>query len=302
MVMTPDRKFLYVLAEEDKKGAVTAYTVNKITGELTKINTEKTIGEGPCYISYNPVSKTVYTANYGTGSVSVFKTDKDGSLLPIAQHLVYKGSSVNKVRQTSSHAHSAVVSPDKKSLFVVDLGTDCIYQHAIGNDGLINTKPVVTNVENGNGPRHIVLSTSGVYAYAVNEMAGSVDAFQVTASGLKKIQTVIIDTVQTKEDHGSGAIRLSPDGKWLLASNRVTSNQVVVSKVLNDGKLQKMDHVDVTKKPRFFSFDPTGKFVYVCGQDGNQVQVFSFDSITGKMKSLQRDIDLISPVAIEFLY
>jgi 6-phosphogluconolactonase len=195
-----------------------------------------------------------------------------------------------------------VVSPDKKSLFVVDLGTDCIYQHAIGNDGLINTKPVVTNVENGNGPRHIVLSTSGVYAYAVNEMAGSVDAFQVTASGLKKIQTIIIDTVQTKDDHGSGAIRLSPDGKWLLASNRVTSNQVVVSKVLNDGKLQKMDHVDVTKKPRFFSFDPTGKFVYVCGQDGNQVQVFSFDSNTGKMKSLQRDIDLISPVAIEFLY
>ncbi len=302
MVMTPDRKFLYVLAEEDKKGAVTAYTVNKITGELTKINTEKTIGEGSCYISYNPVSKTVYTANYGTGSVSVFKTDKDGSLLPIAQHLVYKGSSVNKVRQTSSHAHSAVVSPDKKSLFVVDLGTDCIYQHAIGNDGLINTKPVVTNVENGNGPRHLVLSNGGLYAYAVNEMAGSVDAFQMTASGLKKIQTVVIDTVQTKEDHGSGAIRLSPDGKWLLASNRVTSNQVVVNKVLNDGRLQKMDHVEVTKKPRFFSFDPTGKFVFVCGQDGNQVQVFSFDSNTGKMKSLQRDIDLISPVAIEFLY
>jgi len=106
--------------------------VNKITGELTKINTELTIGDGPCYISYHPSSKTVYTANYSSGSVSVFKTEKDGSLLPVAQHLVYKGSSVNKVRQTSSHAHSAVISPDKKSLFVVDLGTDCIYQHTIG--------------------------------------------------------------------------------------------------------------------------------------------------------------------------
>lgn len=301
MVMTPDNKYLYVLSEEDTKGAVTAYSVNKLTGELTKLNTEKTIGDGPCYISFNPNTKTIYTANYGTGSLSVFKTDKDGSLLPIAQHLVYKGSSVNKVRQTSSHAHSAVVSPDKKNLFVVDLGTDCIYQHTISPDGLVNTKPIVNNVENGNGPRHLVLSASGIYAYAVNEMAGSVDAFQVNTTGMKKIQTIIIDTVQTNEDHGSGAIKLSPDGRWLLASNRVTSNQIVVNKVLPDGKLQKMEHVEVTKKPRFFGFDPSGKFVFVCGQDGNMIQVFSFDSSTGKMKLIQRDVEVMSPVAIEYL-
>ena len=126
--------------------------------------------------------------------------------------------------------------------------------------------------------------------------------FQVTSTGLKKIQTVIIDTVQTKDDHGSGAIRLSPDGKWLLASNRVTSNQVVINKVLADGKLQKLEHIEVTKKPRFFTFDPTGRFVFVCGQDGNQLQIFSFDSNTGKMKSMQKDIDIVSPVAIDFLH
>ena len=302
MAMSPDKKLMYVLTEEDKKGAVSAYAVNQVTGELTWLNTEKTIGDGPCYVSFNPVTKTVYTANYGSGSVSVFKTDKNGALLPVAQHMVYRGSSVNKVRQTSSHAHSAVVSPDKKTLLVVDLGTDAVYQHAIGTDGLISNKPVVTNVENGNGPRHLVLSSSGVFAYTVNEMAGSVDVFQVTKTGLKKIQTTVIDTVQTKDDHGSGAIHLSPDGKWLLASNRVTSNQIVINKILPDGRIQKMEHVEVTKKPRFFCFDPTGKFVFVCGQDGNQLQVFAFDSNTGKMKSVQKDVDIISPVAIDFLY
>lgn len=301
MVMTPDKKFLYVLSEVDKKGAVTAYSVNRVTGELTKLNTEKTIGDGPCYITYNAATKTIYTANYGSGSISIFKTDKDGSLLPIAQHLVYKGSSVNKVRQTSSHAHSAVLSSDKKFLFVVDLGTDCIYQHTIGTDGLVNTKPIVNNVENGSGPRHLVLSLSGVNAYVVNEMAGSVDAFKVTGTGLKKFQSIVIDTVQTTSDHGSAAIKLSPDGKWLLASNRITSNQVVVCKLMSDGKLEKVEHVEVTKKPRFFSFDPTGKFVFVCGQDADQIQVFSFDAETGKMKLLQRDVEVASPVAIEFL-
>lgn len=301
MIMTPDKKYMYVLSEEDQKGAVTAYSVNKQTGALTKINTEKTIGDGPCYITFNPNTKTIYTANYGTGSVSVFKTDTDGSVLPVAQHLVYKGSSINKVRQSSSHAHSAVISPDKKFLFVVDLGADCIYQHQISSDGMINTMPIINKVENGNGPRHLVISSNGLYAYAVNEMAGSVDVFHVSNSGMKKIQTTIIDTVQTIEDHGSGAIQLSPDGKWLLASNRVTSNQVVINKVLPNGKLQKLEHVAVTKKPRFFNFDPSGTFVFVCGQEGNAIQVFSFNSKTGKMKSLGHDIELNSPVAIEFL-
>ncbi|MFN4977172.1 MAG: DUF6807 family protein, partial [Bacteroidota bacterium] len=64
MAMSPDKKLMYVLTEEEKKGAVSAYTVNSSTGELTLLNTEKTIGDGPCYISYNAVTKTVYTANY----------------------------------------------------------------------------------------------------------------------------------------------------------------------------------------------------------------------------------------------
>jgi 6-phosphogluconolactonase (cycloisomerase 2 family) len=300
MVSTPNQKYLYILSEENQTGSVTAYAVDKLTGNLQLLNKQNIIGQGPCYVSYHIPSKTVYTANYSSGSVTVFKTNADGSLQPASQHVVYTGSSVNASRQEKPHAHCAVVSPDNQFLFVSDLGTDIINRHKINSNGSIEEKPIQFKVEAGNGPRHIVFNKQGLYAYSINEMKGSVDVFAVQKGDLKKIQIIVADTVNTKEDHGSGAIQLSPDGKWLLVSNRVTSDQVVVFAVQANGQLIKKHHVNVTKKPRFFRFDEAGKFVLVAGQDGDQVQVFSFDSMSGKL-ALHNTLAIPVPVCIEFV-
>lgn len=299
MVSTPDQKYLYVLSEENQTGSVAAYSVDKLTGNLQLLNKQNIIGQGPCYVSYHAPSKTVYTANYSSGSITVFKTNEDGSLQPASQHIKYTGSSINKDRQEGPHAHCAVVSPDNQYLFVSDLGTDIINRHKISANGSIEEKPVQFKVEAGNGPRHIVFNKQGSFAYSINEMKGTVDVFAVLKGDLKKVQTISADTVETKKDHGSGAIQLSPDGKWLLVSNRVTSDQVVVFAVQPNGQLIKKHHVEVTKKPRFFRFDEAGKFVLVAGQDGDQVQVFSFDSMTGEF-ALQNTLAIPIPVCIEF--
>jgi 6-phosphogluconolactonase (cycloisomerase 2 family) len=300
MVVTSDQKYMYVLSEEDRTGLVASYAIDQLTGNLTLLNKQNILGDGPCYVSYHPPSKTVYTANYSSGSITVFKTNADGSLQPALQHIVYSGKSINPSRQEKPHAHCAVVSPDNQYLYVSDLGTDIINRHKINSNGSIEEKAVQFKVEAGNGPRHIVFNKQGSYAYSINEMKGTVDVLAVQTSGLKKVQTLVADTVQTKEDHGSGAIQLSPNGKWLLVSNRVTSDQVVVFAVLSNGKLVKKHHVEVTKKPRFFRFDESGKFVLVAGQDSDQVQVFSFDAATGKMY-LQSTLDIPVPVCIEFI-
>ena len=299
--ITPDKKILYSLGEEgSRKGAVWAYSIDPKTGDLIKLNSQPTIGDGPCYISFDPKTKTVYCANYSGGSLTVFKTAENGSLLPAAQHIVYNGSSVNKSRQDKAHAHCAVIAPGGKYVYVNDLGADKIYRHTIKADGTLEETPLAYSTEPGNGPRHIVFNKLGDRAYSINEMKGTVDAFVVEEAGLKKIQTIIADTVQTNGDHGSGAIHLSPDGRWLIGSNRITSNQVVVYKVLADGKLEKKSHTDVVKKPRFFRFDETGKFVLVAGQDGDKVQVFAFDGKTGALKNTGNDLEILTPVAIEF--
>ncbi|MEY4629644.1 MAG: hypothetical protein RLZZ595_1970, partial [Bacteroidota bacterium] len=300
MVVTPDQKYMYVLSEEDRTGSVTSYAIDQLTGNLTLLNKQNILGDGPCYVSYHAPSKTVYTANYSSGSITVFKTNADGSLQPAKQHIVYSGSGINSSRQEKPHAHCAVVGPDNKYLYVSDLGTDIIHRHTILQDGSLSEKPVDFKVELGNGPRHIVFNAKGTHAYSINEMKGTVDVFAVLQGDLKKIQTLAADTVQTKEDHGSGAIQLSPDGKWLLVSNRVTSDQVVVFAVQQNGTLNKKHHVEVTKKPRFFRFDESGKFVLVAGQDSDKLQMFSFNAFDGTMK-LQSTLDIPVPVCIEFI-
>jgi 6-phosphogluconolactonase (cycloisomerase 2 family) len=140
-------------------------------------------------------------------------------------------------------------------------------------------------------------NSKGDRAYLLNELSSDVDVFAVKGGQLEKIQSIPADTSAAKVK-GSADIHLSPNGKWLLASNRISSNQVVVFKVDAIGKLTRVFHQNVAKIPRNFTFDPSGKFVLVASQEEDRVQVFSFDDATGSMQDLHQDILVKSPVSL----
>ncbi len=186
---------------------------------------------------------------------------------------------------------------DQNTLFVTDLGSDKIYAHAILANGLLAEKYTEIAVTPGNGPRHIRFNAKGDRAYLLNELSSNVDVFKVAGSALEKIQSIPADTSAAKVK-GSADIHLSPNGKWLLASNRISSNQVVVLKIEADGKLTRVFHQNVAKIPRNFTFDPSGKMILVASQEEDRVQVFSFDDATGSLTDLHRDILVKSPVSL----
>ncbi|MFM2402116.1 MAG: hypothetical protein RI950_1633, partial [Bacteroidota bacterium] len=265
-------------------------------GKYVPINTELSRGDHPCFILYREKSKTIYTANYSGASVSVFQT-VSGRLKPLAQYIEYSGSSTNKDRQNSSHAHMVALSPDQNTLYVTDLGTDKIYAHTILADGRLSENRSEIPITPGNGPRHIRFNAKGDRAYLLNELISNVDVFKVAGSALEKIQSIPADTSAARVK-GSADIHLSPNGKWLLASNRISSNQVVVFKIEADGKLTRVFHQNVAKIPRNFTFDPSGKFVLVASQEEDRVQVFSFNDTTGSLQDIHQDILVKSPVSL----
>jgi 6-phosphogluconolactonase (cycloisomerase 2 family) len=128
-------------------------------------------------------------------------------------------------------------------------------------------------------------------------MSSDVDVFSVAGAQLKKIQSIPADTSAALVK-GSADLHISPNGQWLIASNRISSNQVVVFKIAADGKLSRVFHQNVAKIPRNFTFDPTGKFVLVASQEEDRVQVFSFDNVTGSLQDLHQDILVKSPVSL----
>ena len=109
--------YLFSVSEEgDGKAGVSSFEFRD--GKYVPINTELSRGDHPCFVLYREKSKTVYTANYTGGSVSVFQT-VSGRLKPLAQYISYTGSSINKDRQNSAHAHMVALSPDQNTLFAV---------------------------------------------------------------------------------------------------------------------------------------------------------------------------------------
>ena len=288
--------YLFSVSEEgDGKASVSSFQMRN--GKYEAINTEFSLkGDHPCHLTYREKSKTIYTANYTGGSVSVFQT-ANGRLKPLAQYIAYTGSSLYKDRQNSAHAHMVSLSPDQNTLFVTDLGSDKIYAHVILADGRLAESPQEIAITPGNGPRHIRFNAKGDCAYLLNELSSDVDVFAVKGSKLEKIQSIPADTSAAKSK-GSADIHISPNGKWLLASNRISSNQVVVFKIEADGKLTRVFHQNVAKIPRNFTFDPSGNFVLVASQEEDRVQVFHFDDKTGSLKDSHQDILVKSPVSL----
>ena len=286
---------LFSVSEEGGgKASISSFQLRK--GKYVPINTELSRGDHPCFVLYREKSKTLYTANYSGGSVSVFQT-VSGRLKPLAQYIEYSGSSTNKDRQNSSHAHMVALSPDQNTLFVTDLGTDKIYAHKIVESGLLEESRSEIAITPGNGPRHIRFNAKGDRAYLLNELSSDIDVFKVAGSALEKIQSIPADTSAAKVK-GSADIHLSPNGKWLIASNRISSNQVVVFKIEVDGKLTRVFHQNVAKIPRNFTFDSSGKFVLVASQEEDRVQVFSFNDTTGSLQDIHQDILVKSPVSL----
>ena len=291
------KEYLFVVSEKgDFNSTLSAYK-RLPKGKYTLINTYPTLGNDPCYVTYREASKTVYVANYSGGSVSVFDFS-DAFLHPVKQLIKYPGKSIVASRQEASHAHKVVVSPDQKYLFVVDLGTDRIYQHRILKDGNLFQNYKSYFIPAGSGPRHLSFHPNGKFAYLINELKGTVDVFLYKNELLEKVQSIVCDDSKASLK-ASAHIEISPDWNWLLCSNRITKNELVVYKILPSGQLIFNKSYSVAKKPRNFTFDPSGKFLFVGSQDEHKVAAYSFESKTGKITPLHVEAKVYSPVAIQ---
>ena len=76
--------------------------------------------------------------------------------------------------------------------------------------------------------------------------------------------------------HGS-EIRVDPSFKFVYIGNR-GHNSITVYKVINDGKLELVDHQDSYGiYPRHFNFDLTGRFLIVSNHSSDNLIAFEID-------------------------
>ncbi|WP_294630039.1 lactonase family protein [uncultured Bacteroides sp.] len=306
--LTPsaDGKFVYAVSElGNEQAAAYAFAFDKEKGTFSRLNSQPTGGEAPCYIITN--GKNVITANYSGGSISVFPLAKDGSLLPASDVIRFEGAGADKERQEKSHLHCVRITPDGNYLFADNLGTDQIYKFTVNPDAdgenkerfLREGSPAAFQVAAGSGPRHLTFAPNGGYAYLINEISGTVTVFEYREGNLKEIQTIAADTVGAK---GSADIHISPDGKFLYASNRLQADGVAIFRICPDnGRLTKAGYQLTGIHPRNFIITPNGKYLLVACRDSNVIEVYERDADTGLLTDIQKDINVDKPVCIRFV-
>src|SRR5262249_28653348 len=67
-------------AGKDKEGTVSAFAVDRTDGTLKPLNSVRSGGAGPTYVSLHPSGRFVLVANYFGGSVAVLPVLGDGRL------------------------------------------------------------------------------------------------------------------------------------------------------------------------------------------------------------------------------
>lgn len=303
LVLDETEKYVYAVSENDdiNTAAANAFSFDKEKGTLTFINKRLTGGGAPCHINIDHSGKHVIVSNYLGGSLSVFNTTADGGLDVNSRSISFMGKGLDPVRQEKSHIHFSTFTPDKKYLLVDDLGTDKIHKFNVNeNDSSyisIGT-PASFSVEAGLGPRHLEFHPNGKYAYLITELGGDVLAFDYNEGNLHLKQTIKADTLNAR---GSADIHISPDGKFVYASNRLKGDGIAIFAVKeNDGTLTKVGYQATEKHPRNFAITPNGKFLLVANRDSDVIQVFQRNPNTGLLEDMQQNIKVGMPVCIKF--
>ncbi len=302
---------------DDKQGTVTAFAIDRTDGGLTPLNSVRSGGAGPTYISLHPSGRFLFVANYFGGSVAVLPILADGRLGDETDVKTDAGK-IGPTKATHAppgsfafsghdrtHAHMIRTDPAGQFVLHADLGLDRIFVWKFDDrTGVLTPNdPPAIPLPPGDGPRHFDFSPDGRRLYSIQEEGSTVAVFDYDAATGRATARQTISTLPPgfAGSNFCSGILVSADGKFLYAGNRL-HDSIAVFAVGPDGGLRYVGE-EWTRGdyPRSFGFDPTGRFLYCCNQRGDNVAAFRVDPATGGLAFTGRYTPVGNPSAIVFL-
>ncbi len=302
LARSADMKYILAVSEvksDDNTGAVASFLIED--DGLTFINKTSSGGAHPCFVACNSEG-FVLAANYTGGNVGLMRIGEDGVLSELLDVQQHEGSGLTD-RQKSPHAHSAWFEPGTQNIISVDLGTNELWFSRLDTKKQ-KLKPVLPQtlaLVPGAGPRHLAFHPNKKWVYVVNELNSSVSLVKRGDNGEFEIIQIITTLPETyKQQNSCADIHVSPDGKFVYASNR-GHNSLVIFKVNGEnGELKMLGHQSTFgSTPRNFSISPGGKYIVVANQSSNNLVSFLRDSNSGLLQFIDQ-IEAPKPVCVLF--
>jgi len=277
-----------------------------IDGSLTQTGSTSSSGRGACHVNFDATGKVALVANYSLGGIASAAVKSDGSLTPTS-HFEHAGSGPNERRQKGPHAHSIYAGPDNKYAYAADLGTDSVFIYKMDTTTGKLTPAGEAKTPPGSGPRHMKFSQDGKYAFVLNELTTSISVFERIADGqLKKAQDLsTLPADFAAEGITCSEIVVHPNGKLIFAANRDTQLQgrdtIAAFQVQNDNSLQLLGITPAgISIPRNITLSPKGKWLIVCGQHSEALNIFSINPENGQLTQTGETIPCPKPMCVVF--
>jgi len=301
LIIHPNGRVLYAVNELDK-GAVTACTIQRGTGALTRLNEQPSQGGAPCYVSVDRSGRALLVANYAGGNVGLLPIGPDGALAP-AHMVQHTGKGPNAERQEAPHAHCIVPDPTNRFALAADLGADRVFVYRLDLDGKALLPFGEAVMRPGAGPRHVTFHPTLPLVFVANELDSTVATlrFDAERGGLSPQSTVSTLPPGWTGTNYPADIHVDAKGRTLYVSNRGHNSIAVFSVAASTGALALEQTVSTEGNwPRNFSLDPSGRWLLVANQRSDSVVVFGRDPESGRLTATGQRIAIPSPVCLRF--
>ena len=280
LAVSPEKHRLYAGLRNEPYSAVT-FDIDAKTGRL------KLAGAGPladsmAYLAVDRTGRFLLSASYGGHKVTVNAIGPNGVI-----------SAAQQVVATEPNAHAIIVDPSNRYVLHTSLGGDVVYQQKFdaAKGTLSPNDPPTVSVKAKGGPRHLVFSPDKKFVYLLNELDAAIYVFPWdAATGTLQKETQVASALPKGFEGKPWAadIHLTPDGKFLYASERTSSTLAAFVVDAGSGALTPIDSYPTEKQPRGFAIDSSGKVLLSVGQLSHSLTAYAIDPASGKLTALKQ--------------
>jgi len=280
MALSPDRRMLYA-ALRSQPFRVVSFAIDAGSGRLTKRG-EASLADSMANIDVDRSGRWLFAASYGGNKITVNAIAQDGTV-----------GAVQQLVATKPNAHAIHADAANRYVLATSLGGDnlSVWRFDPASGALTANEPALAAAPAKSGPRHFTWDAAQRRLYLLCELDASLFVYDWDAASgtLHEAQR----TSALPAGFSGGApwaadLHLTPDGKFLYASERRSSTLATYKVDAASGRLELIGHTPTEKTPRGFAIDPSGRYLIAAGQDSNGVTVYAIDPANGALSQRTR--------------
>jgi 6-phosphogluconolactonase len=296
LAVSPDRRRLHAAVRSEPFRLLT-FTIAPGTGLLSEIASAPLPASMPAIAMLG--DRHLLAASYGSDLLALLQADEDGAFR----------SPATQVLTTGRNAHMALADRSGAHVFVPCLGSDAIWRFRLDRAaGQLQSLEPTAALPAGFGPRHAVMSPDNAMLFVLGEFSGSVAAFRhdaatgaLTPAGETSILPPGSSLVPGSPRPAAGGtetdrsravwcadIRITPDGRFLFATERTDSTIATLSLAAGSGKPVANAHIATETQPRGIAVDPSGRFLVASGERSDRIASYAIDPVDGRLTPVSR--------------